>query len=314
MIIDGHVHLVGEGWVHDDFMKNLARLVATGLEKDTEEYPDPLNLVDGIKDALFDTTGEKLVREMDASGIDQACVFVVDYGLWTGEPAVPIEEQNRLIGEAVKRFPDRLIGFFSVDPRRPNALELFQRGVEDWGLRGLKLHPSSGWYPYDEVAFPLYEQCAAYKFPLIIHTGGQPAPMRSRFGRPVYVDDVAAQFPTLPIIMAHCGFGWWEEALMVCNIKANCHVDISGWQQAYARNPEYFYGVFRQILDTLGPWRVIFGTDGPYLNGICPPGDWVEAIRNPQLPEGDVSFTKEELDRVMGQSFNRLLKGLTYER
>ncbi len=307
MIIDAHVHLVGEGWIHDDFFSNLSRLVAASIGKQSGEAPDPAVLTTGIKELLFDTTGDKLVRQMDEAGVDQSCIFPVDYGLLTGEPGVSIETQNKLIADAVKRHPGRLVGFFTIDPRRPRSLELFKEAIEEWGLRGLKLHSSSGWYPYDRIAYPLYEQCLEYGLPMLIHTGSQPAPMQSRFCRPIYIGDVASDYPDLQIIMAHCGMEWWEEALMVCKIKPNCHVDFSSWQREYVEDPLYFYNVLRKFIDTIGPWRVIFGSDNPYLNGILPLKEWVSAFVDPQVPGGNISFSREELEIVTGKSFAKLL-------
>lgn len=307
MIIDAHAHLVGKGWIEPKFFLNLARLIATDYGKQSGVYVQPESLIEEIEKALFDISGDRLIKEMDRAEIGKTCVFPVDYGLLTGEPEVAIADQNRLIAQAVQRHRDRLIGFFTIDPRRPAALDLFRRAVEDWHMRGLKLHPSSGWYPYDHAFFPLYRQCSEYKLPLLIHTGGQPGPMQSRFGRPVYIDDIAAAFPDLPIIMAHCGYNWWEEALMVCNMKPNCYVDFSGWQQTFMRDPHKFYTVLRQVLDAIGPWRVLFGSDGPYLNVICPLPDWTAAFRDPEnLPAG-ISFSAEEIEIITGKAFNRLI-------
>src|SRR5450759_3908894 len=72
---------------------------------------------------------------------------------------VQIEEQNRMVAEASAKFPDRLVSFFSIDPRREGAVDLFSRAIEDWGMKGLKLHPASGFYPYEEFCYPLYEKC-----------------------------------------------------------------------------------------------------------------------------------------------------------
>ncbi len=306
MNIDAHVHLVGEGWVHESFLLNMARVAAAGMGKATGEPPDAAVLFEAIKGGLMDTTGEKLVSEMDQAGVDRSCIFPVDYGLLTGEPGVAIAEQNRLIAEAVKRFPDRLTGFCAVDPRRPEALELFRRAVEDWGLLGLKFHPTAGFYPYDAAAYPLYKQCAEYNLPVLIHTGSQPGPMKSRFARPVYVDDVASDFPELSIIMAHCGLHWWEEALLVCSVKPNCYVDISGWQREYLEHPQLFYGMLRRFIDAIGPWRIFFGTDGPYLNVLCPLEQWVQAVREPAAGDA-LSFSEAEIDIIMGRAFARLL-------
>lgn len=307
MIIDAHVHLVGKDWVHESFLMNMARIAAAGAGKFTGEPPDAAMLYEAIKEGLLDPSGEKLVAEMDAAGVDRACIFPVDYGLLTGEPGVAIDEQNRHIAAAVYRFPDRLVGFCAVDPRRPAALDIFRRAVEEWGLRGLKLHPTVGYYPYDEIVYPLYEACLEYEVPVLIHTGSQPGPMKSRFARPVYVDDVASDFPELPIIIAHCGHHWWEEALLVCSVKPNCYVDISGWQREYLEQPLLFYRMLRRFVDAIGPWRVFFGTDGPYLNVLCPLDRWVTALRDLASSGSEVAFSPEEIEIILGRAFARLI-------
>lgn len=309
MIIDSHAHLIGEGWNTRRVFIGIARMYAAILGKETGQLPDPEGLVDNLTPVLRDTTGEKLVAEMDAAGVDKSCIFALDYGLATGEPEVFIEEQNRMISEAATRFPGRLIPFFTVDPRRPEGLDMFRRGVEDWGMRGLKLHPTTGYYPYDPVTHPFYEKCLEYGIPVLFHTGSEPAPMKFRFAQPIYIDDVAADFPDLPIIMAHVGTELWEEALMVASVKPNIHFDISGWQVAFSSHPQNFYRMLHTVLDTVGPWRVFFGSDGPYLNVLCPLDRWVKALIEPDLGScPEVSFKPEEIEIILGKSFARLLK------
>ncbi len=308
MIIDNHVHLVDEGWVHSDFLLGMAKLATAPMGKATGDYPDAQALVDNLMPVLYDASGEKLIAGMDQAGVDMSCIFAVDYGLATGEPGVSIEDQNRMIADAAKRHPDRLIPFFTVDPRREGAPDMFSRAVEDWGMKGLKLHPTSGFYPYDESCYPLYEKCMEYSLPVIFHTGSQPSPLKFRFSQPICVDDVAADFPDMPIIMAHAGHALWEEALLVAGVKRNIYFDISGWQMAFTNHPGDFYTMFRRLLDDVGPWRVFFGTDGPYLNLICPLENWVKAVMEPDLsgfPE--ISFTREEKEIVAGKAFAKLI-------
>jgi hypothetical protein len=307
MIIDCHFHLVGEGWHNKEIFIGMARTVTAAAGKLTGEYPDPGALVDNLLPVLADTTGEKLIAAMDAAGVDMSCVFAHDTG-YVRPIDVPLEEQNRLVAEAAAKHPDRLISFFSIDPRREGAVELFSRAIEDWGMKGLKLHPASGFYPYEEFCYPMYEKCLEYKVPLLIHTGSQPAPMKYRFTQPVYVDDVAADFPDLPIIMAHVAHQLWQEALLVASVKPNVYFDFSGWQITYNDFPQEFYRMLRRTLDQVGPWRVFFGTDGPYLNVLCPLDKWVNVIKEPDLSScPEVSFTDEEKEIMLGDGFARLL-------
>lgn len=309
MIIDSHFHLVDRGWVGDDFFLAMAKIVVAGATKATGEAgPDPNEVVKNVLPMLADTTGEKLIAKMDAAGVDKSCIFCVDYAAQTGEPGVEIADQNRMIAEAAKRFPDRLIPFFCIDPRREGSLEMFKRGVEDWGMKGLKLHPTAGFYPYQEECYPLYEACVEYGIPVVVHTGSQPAPMKWRFARPIYLDDVAADFPDLPIIAAHVGHALWEEALLLSSVKPNIYFDFSGWQITFNEHPEVFYRMLRRGIDDVGPWRVFFGTDGPYLDVLCPIDVWMKAVTEPDLScAPEVSFTKEEVDTIMGNSFAKLL-------
>jgi len=309
MIIDSHVHLSGEGWMNRSLVVEIGRLTAAAMGKDTGEYPDPGGLAGEMVLVMTDTTGERVVAIMDKAGVDKSCIFAADFGLCTGEPEVRIEEQNRLVAEAARRFPDRLIPFFAIDPRRPEGMDLFRRGVEDWGMRGLKLHTTTGYYPYEPVVYPFYEKCAEYGIPILFHTGSICAPMKSRFAQPICLDDVAADFPDLPIIMAHVANEMWEEALAVAGMKPNVYFDISGWQGIAVSRPRSFYAMLRKLLNQVGPWRVFFASDGLFSELACPLDRWVKALTEPDLETcPEISFTPEEIDIVMGKACARLLK------
>ena len=309
MIFDSHFHLVDRGWVHDDFFIGMAKIVVAGAVKASGETPpDAAEVVKNILPILADTTGEKRVAQMDACGIEKSAIFCVDYAAITGEPGVSIEDQNRMVADAAKRFPDRLVPFFCIDPRREGSLEMFKRGLEDWGMRGLKLHPTAGFFPYQKECYPLYEACLEYGLPVIVHTGSQPAPMKFRFARPVYLDDVAADFPDLKIIAAHVGHSWWEEALLLAGVKPNIYFDFSGWQITFNEHPADFYRMLRQVIDVVGPWRVFYGTDGPYLDVIVPQDRWINAVMEPDPAcTAGVTFTDDEKAIIMGDAFARLL-------
>ncbi len=91
--------------------------------------------------------------------------------------------------------------------------------------RGLKLHPPlQQFFPNDHIAYPLYEVFAEAKLPVLFHTGhsgigaGMPGGggIRLKYGNPMDIDDVAVDFPDMPIIMAHPSFPWQDEAISVC--------------------------------------------------------------------------------------------------
>ncbi|MBR7833326.1 amidohydrolase [Actinospica durhamensis] len=194
-----------------------------------------------------------------------AVVFTVDAEAATGVPAVPNEE----IAEAARRYPDAIIPFASIDPAKGRAgARRVRELVERHGVRGFKFHPNvQAFYPNDRAAYPLYaaiEECGAIA---VFHTGqtgiGAGAPggggIRLKYSNPMYVDDVAADFPGMPIILAHPSFPWQDEALAVATHKPQVHIDLSGW------SPKYFPPQLVQYANTLLKDKVLFGTDYPLL-------------------------------------------------
>lgn len=310
MIIDAHCHLIADGWCPNSVILGICAVMKDVVARSTGASLDAAELAASFVPLLLDPTGERLLATMDAAAVDKTCIFTVDYGLAAREDAtVPIDEQNRTIAEVVRRFPDRLTAFFAVDPRRPNGLQMFQRAVEDWHMRGLKLYPPTGFFPHDPACYPYYQKCLEYGVPVLFHAGSLPAPLKSRMGRPLHLDDVAADFPGLPIITAHIGIPAWEEALEVAAVKPNIYLDFSGWQVTYSSNPAEFYRVLRRALDVVGPWRVFFGSDGPILNPLLPLDRWVRAIKAPDLSScPQITFTDDEKDIILGKSFARLMK------
>ena len=151
-----------------------------------------------------------------------ACVlFTVDERL-TGRAHL----SNEAVIELAQANPDVIIPFASFDPTRgPDAVRQAKRLVEQGVIRGLKLHPPVQQFaPNDRIAYPLYEVFAQAKLPVLFHTGhsgigtGMPGGggIRLKYGHPMLIDDVAVDFPDLPIILAHPSFPWQDEAISVC--------------------------------------------------------------------------------------------------
>ncbi len=195
-----------------------------------------------------------------------ACViFPVDAECCTGMPRVPNDE----VAELVAENSDIMIPFASIDPARGKmGAREARRLVEQYGVRGFKFHPSvQGFFPNDRSAYPLYEVIAEYKLPALFHTGqtgigaGMPggAGIRLKYSNPMYLDDVAADFPDMPIILAHPSFPWQEEALAVATHKPQVYIDLSGW------SPKYFPSILVHYANTLLKDKVLFGSDFPLI-------------------------------------------------
>jgi uncharacterized protein len=307
MIIDSHTHLYCKGWLPRKFFHGVARFITTefakhGVVQSNEEVGDSL------MDSTHDPDAAMLLAEMDDAGIDTSVVFTVDFGLELGEPEVPIREVNRSMSEIVRRYPDRLIAFASVDPRRPDALEIFTACIEQWGMKGLKLHPSAGFYPNQKEVYPLLEKACHYGVPVIIHSGAMMLPLRSKYSQAIYFDDLAVDFPDLAIVAAHAGgILSYRQMLSIAAVKLNLLVDISAWQIIAIKNYRLFCEALREMIDFSGPDRILFGSDS--LRAIMANSDWVELIK--KLPENagasGVSFTQEEISAILGGNAQRLL-------
>lgn len=191
-------------------------------------------------------------------------IFAVDEQL-TGRKHVTNEE----VVSFAEENSDVAIPFASVDPNRgAEGVQEAKRLVAEGKIGGLKLHPPvQKFVPNDPLAYPLYEVFAAARLPVIFHTGhsglgtGMPGGggVRLKYGNPMPIDDVAVDFPTMPIIMAHPSFPWQDEAISICLHKPNVYIDLSGW------SPKYFSPTLIQYANTLLKNKVLFGSDYPLL-------------------------------------------------
>jgi predicted TIM-barrel fold metal-dependent hydrolase len=261
---------------------------------------------------FWDETGELLIKDMDGAGISQSWISALDYGLakTVGEPKYSVIELNRIYAEIARKNSERLVAFVGLDPRRDEAVELLLKGINEWEMRGLKLHPAAGFYPNDESCYKLYAKADELGIPVLVHTGPAMAPLYSKYCYPVYMDDVANDFPSLTIILAHAGFCWWEEALGIAALRPNVYIDLAGWQPRTHRHPvAEFYLPLRRMLDSIGSSRILFGSDWPALRlfrGGQP--NWIKAFTDPPnvVKQGGITFTRTEIDAILGGNAARL--------
>jgi uncharacterized protein len=194
-----------------------------------------------------------------------ACVlFTVDERL-SQRPMVP----NADVLAAARAHPDVIVPFASVDPTRGRAaVDEAARLIADGAVRGFKLHPPlQQFMPNDPAVYPFYEAVEASGLPVVFHTGhsGIGTGMRGgggvrlKYGHPMLIDDVAVDFPDMPIVMAHPSFPWQDEAISVCLHKPQVYIDLSGW------SPKYFSPTLVQYANTLLREKVLFGSDYPLI-------------------------------------------------
>ena len=277
--IDVHVHVEAGSGGHvslpDDLLAGSAQYFKT--EKRTATVPE-----------IADYYRERRMA---------AVVFTVDAETATGHPPIPSDE----IAAACAEHDDVLIPFGSVDPWRGRAAVRQARTlIEKYGVRGFKFHPSvQAFHPNDPTFYPLYEVLAEHGVIALFHSGqtGIGAGVRGgggirlKYANPMAIDDVAADFPDLPIILAHPSFPWQDEALAVATHKPLVHIDLSGW------SPKYFPPQLVRYANTLLKDKVLFGSDFPVIT----PDRWLADFEKLDIkPEVRPMILKDNAARLFG--------------
>ena len=136
-------------------------------------------------------------------------MFTVDAEAEMGRRRIPNEE----VAQAAAANADIMIAFASIDPHKGKmGAREARRLIAEHGVKGFKFHPTvQGFFANDRMAYPLYEVIAEHKLPAIFHSGhsgigtGMRAGggLRLKYSNPIHLDDVAADFPDMPIVIAH---------------------------------------------------------------------------------------------------------------
>lgn len=269
LIIDFHIHV---GLYHE--------LHPWVMEWMKGEIEDPERF---IKERL---TPEGLVDYLGQIGVDYAVALAELSPITTGT----------LSNEAVAGFcegKECLIPFCNINPflvaDLPGELE---RYVNQMGFRGLKLYPTyHHFYANSNRLYPLYDKAQELGIPVMVHTGSSVfRGARIKYGDPLYLDDVAVDFPDLTILMVHSGRGfWYDRAFFLAKLHKNMYMEIAGLP------PQKLLDYFPE-LDRLGD-KVVFGSDFPGMPHI---GRNIEIIRGlPLLDE-----TKE---KILGGNASKIL-------
>ncbi|WP_029136739.1 amidohydrolase family protein [Nakamurella lactea] len=189
--------------------------------------------------AAFDA--DEFISFMDDSGVDRAVVLSHD-GLFD-----PSSQANDELAAFVARHPQRMIGFGSVSPRRPDAVVETERMMSVLGLRGIKLHPWLQGFSLHEAALdPICETVQAAGGIVVSHDGTPP------YSTPAQIAALARRHPELPVVLGHGGLhDCWREALAAVAQTPNLYLCICG-------TPPY---AARYILEHAPQHRVLFGTD-----------------------------------------------------
>jgi predicted TIM-barrel fold metal-dependent hydrolase len=308
MLIDAHYHLVAEEWYPEGWWQAVTSMYLNGMKQLGMEMP--LEMIrETLIPTLWDPEGEALIADMDANGIDRTVLLPMDYWLMFGEPNMSLEAQLEAYGALQSRHPDRITAFATVDPRRSDAVQTLERAVREWGLKGLNLYPQTGFFVNAPETYKVLEKASEFGLPVTCHTGQLGAtPLRAKYGDPILLDDVVNDFPNLTITAGHMAFGWHEQLFYFAGLRYNVYTDVSAWQDVARANFAKFCGVLRHALDRLGPQRVLFGTDNPFVAALMSTKDYADLIRDlPQTAPEGITFTEAEINGILGENAAALL-------
>ena len=296
-INDAHCHFFSrhffEVLARDDprgrFNDSPAESICTTLEWDPP----------GTSEAL----GDRWLATLDVQQVTRAVLIA----------SVPGDEDS--VAHAVARDPVRLTGFFMVNPLLDDAPAHVERGLGPLGLKGVCLFPAMHRYHlHDPRALAVAARVASYPGAvLFVHCGALTVGIRKklglrtrfdvRFGNPLDVQQIAVEYPSMPIIIPHFGAGLFREALMVADLCPNVLLDTSSSNGWIKYNPGLTLGAaFRQALAVAGPARLLFGTDSSFF-----PRGWVSDVYEQQSAALDeIGASAEVRNKIFGENFDRL--------
>ena len=194
------------------------------------------------------------VAALDASGVSTALTSA-----WYGPNNVMIS--NDEVASFVAESGGRLVGVGSADISKPmEAVREIRRCVEELGFKAIRILP---WLwslpPTDRRFYPVYVACCEMGVPFCTQIGHTGPLMPSEVGRPIYLDQVALEFPELTIVGGHIGYPWTDEAIAVATKHRNVYIDTSAY--TVDRYPP-------QLVDYLkhhGSQKVLFGSNYPMI-------------------------------------------------
>ena len=312
MIIDTHLHHYERGFFSPRWLDYVAYSWAF---RNPPFNKDPAIVRPKIEEGLEDVGGNRLIEHMDEAGIDVGVIMPLDWEIGFKDKAgVTIEKMHEIYAGLAKNYKGRLIAFAGIDPQRENAVDIFDWSINKLGMKGLKLYPPTGFYPFDKRVYPLYERCEAMGLPVLIHTGGPGiALLPSRFANPIYLQDVQADFPKLNIWIGHAGHKLYrEEAIEVAAVAVNTYLELSFWQEVAYEDEELFIRWLDYARRKVGVHRIIWGSDhfaGKRVRGRESLLKWVQWFH--ELPETakkyGIKFSPEEMEMIFGGNAARCL-------
>jgi predicted TIM-barrel fold metal-dependent hydrolase len=237
----------------------------------------------------------EVVQEFTAAGVE-ACLVALDLETTVGTPPCT----NDYIHAMWQRHPKRIIQCWgTLDPFKPTAMDEARTAIETLGFVGFHFHPIMQHFAVNDRRFyPLFELIDALKAAVMIDVGttgmgaGVPGGMgaRIRHAHPSAIDDLAADFPTLKIVMAHPGWPWVDETTAVALHKGNVSWEMSGWA------PKHFPPSLKIDMRARLQDKIMFGSDYPSMPYDRILREW-----------GELGYASAVMDKIFHENAERIL-------
>jgi len=201
---------------------------------------------------------DEMIALMDQAGVEK--VFITQCKMWSYRNKwMYMDTSLDDVLQYTKNYPDRFEGLAGYNPFRiRESLEEIEIAVKQFHFKGVYVHIYGFDIPlHDRKMYPLYAKCEELGVPVSLQVGHVLEAMPSEMGRPIYLDQVACDFPNLKIIGAHTGWPWVEELISVCYKWENVWFGIDAWLPKYLSPP-----ILQFINSRMGRDRCIWGTNG----------------------------------------------------
>jgi predicted TIM-barrel fold metal-dependent hydrolase len=248
---------------HIDIVCNLYTPEVLGKYRvdQSPRFKDQVRMAPEMRDGV---SVEDYIRKMDRAGIERSLLIAARCGdlRVAGSWEVPYE----VVARVCERYPDRFSGLAGIDPTRGIAqLKELDWAVKELGFVGAHWYPH--WFsmpPNAPQIYPVYARCCELDIPIMMQVGqnlvyGDQRRLPS-VARPILLDQVAIDFPSLVLIGIHIGVPWTDEMIAMCWK----HENIYTAGDAYA--PRHWPSSFVHYANTYGREKVLFGTDWPVID------------------------------------------------
>jgi predicted TIM-barrel fold metal-dependent hydrolase len=202
-------------------------------------------------------TPDEFIAQMDEAGYGKVLISMPKIYSWN-EKKLAIDYTLEEINQLVKTHPSRLVGLASYNPFKiTESLKEIEMAVKEYGFKGIYAHTLGHNIPPNHKSmYPCYAKCVELGIPFSLQVGHSLELLPSDPGRPIYLDEVALDFPNLTIIASHTGWPWCEELIALAWKHLNIYIDIS------AHLPRYLDKSLINYMTTRGQEKTLFGTNG----------------------------------------------------